>query len=92
VSKSKYIEKGLVLGQLVDAKNKQYGDSFSKSQEIIKVLYPAGVQPNQYKDLLTITRIIDKLFRIANGNQGGEDAWDDIVGYGILGGVNNEKT
>ena len=31
-----------------------------------------------------IVRIWDKLKRIANGNKGEENAWQDIAGYGIL--------
>lgn len=51
----------------------------------MKVLFPNGVQLAQYQDLLVITRIIDKLFRIANDKTAfSEDPWKDIAGYAIL--------
>lgn len=80
------------IGELVKRKNLQYGDSFSKSQQIIQILYPNGVHPKQYADFLALIRVIDKLFRVANGNQGDENAWDDITGYGIIAGIKGETT
>ena len=53
------------IGKLVDEKDATYGSSFLKSEKILKILYPNGIEPSQYKDMLAITRIIDKLFRIA---------------------------
>lgn len=80
---SDYEKVALEIARLVGKKNAQYGDSFNRAGEVLKVLYPHGVNPTQYTDLLCITRILDKLFRIANGQL--EDSFDDIVGYGILG-------
>jgi hypothetical protein len=70
---------------LVEDKQAQYGDAFGKSEQILKVLYPNGVKPEDYQNLLTITRIVDKLFRLAtnNGNDR-EDPWRDICGYSLL--------
>lgn len=80
----KYESIGRVIGQLVDEKNKQYGDAFNKSGDYLKILYPNGIQPHQYKDALALVRDFDKSMRIANGNQGEENAWNDKAGYGIL--------
>ena len=33
--------------------------------KILKVLYPNWIKPEQYRDMLAVTRIVDKLFRIA---------------------------
>ena len=78
-------EKGRQIGALVDVKNQQYGDSANKTGQILAILYPGGVKPEQYHDMMLITRILDKLNRIANGNQGEENAWQDLAGYGLLG-------
>ena len=87
-----YEKKGQEIGKLVDEKQAAYGDSFGKSGEIIKILYPEGIKPDQYKDALAITRIIDKLFRIANDKgYGGENPFMDIAGYGLLGSVQDAK-
>lgn len=80
------------VGKLVDIKNAAYGDSFSESDKIISILYPNGIKPDQYMDALAITRVIDKLFRIATKkNAFGESPWKDIAGYAILGIANDKK-
>ena len=84
-----YSHLGTTIGRLVEEKDQAYGSSFQRSQEILKILYPDGVQPNQYCDMLAITRVIDKLFRIANRKEAfGESPWQDIAGYGLLGVAN----
>ena len=80
-----FIEIANSIGELVTEKNLAYGDSFNKSEKILKVLYPNGVQPEQYKHFLTITRVIDKLFRIATDKDAfGESPFRDIAGYCLL--------
>ena len=81
----KYEVLGKAIGALVDVKNSQYGDAFHQTGRILAILYPEGVTPEQYDDMLAVVRILDKLFRIANGKQGNEDPWQDIAGYGLLG-------
>lgn len=74
------------IGALVTEKNKAYGDSCRSSAEILKQLYPKGVLPHQYRDMLLVVRILDKLGRIANKKDAfGESPFRDIAGYGILG-------
>ena len=88
-----YEEIGVEIGKLVQEKNSAYGDSFGQSCRILEVLYPGGIQPNQYRDALAITRVIDKLFRLANKKDAfGESPWRDICGYSILGVSNDEMT
>jgi len=86
-----YIKIANEIGSLVAEKNIAYGDSFGQACKILEVLYPDGIQPNQYRDALAVTRVIDKLFRLANKRDAfGENPWKDICGYAILG-VANEK-
>ena len=77
------------IGQLVESKNKAYGSAFDKSGDFIRVLYPEGIKPEQYKDMLCIVRVFDKLMRIATSYEGTEekkvDAYSDLMGYGLLG-------
>jgi hypothetical protein len=76
---------GIGIGKLVSDKNEAYGDSFTQSEKILKILFPDGVKTEQYRDVLSITRVIDKLFRIANRKDAfGESPWRDICGYSIL--------
>lgn len=81
-----YVKTATEIGKLVEDKQDAYGDSFSKSEEIIKILFPNGVTAENYRDLLTVTRIIDKLFRIATRkNAFSESPYRDIAGYALLG-------
>lgn len=74
------------MGKLVEEKQQAYGDSFGKSGECLRQMYPNGIKPEQYDDLLTIARILDKLFRIATDPKAfGECPWTDIAGYSLLG-------
>jgi len=76
------------IAETVKLKQESYGDSFSKSQVVVRELYPDGVPVEAYGDFLTIIRIIDKLFRIATA-KGKEDLMNenpfvDIMGYSLL--------
>ena len=87
-----YEELGQEIGKLVDTKNAAYGSSFDRSGEILAILYPNGVTPKQYVDVLATARILDKLFRIAsNPDAFGESPYADLAGYGILGAMRNKK-
>lgn len=80
------------IGDLTVEKNKAYGDSYAKSCEILKVLYPDGIKPDQYQDLLGLARLIDKMFRIANNKDAfNESPWRDICGYGLIATASNEN-
>lgn len=73
------------LAELICNKQQAYGDSFTKSEGIIKILYPDGIPIESYKDALTLIRVIDKLFRIATANDSFEEnPWLDIAGYALL--------
>ena len=94
MTKGIYETLGTEIGKLVDEKNKAYGQSFSKAGEILRVLYPGGVKPCQYDDMLAIVRILDKLFRIAtHGEQDPmkESPFVDVAGYGLLGAERHKK-
>ena len=87
----KFEKIGTDIGKLVDQKNAAYGSSFEKSEHILKILYPDGINPDQYRNMLAVTRIVDKLFRIATDKDAfGENPFKDIAGYGILG-INNKE-
>ena len=80
-----YAALGKSIGELVQSKQRIYGDSFGKAGDILSILYPNGVPVAQYDDMLAITRVIDKLFRIATDRDAlGESPWRDIAGYALL--------
>ena len=79
------------VGKLVYDKQLAYGDSFGRSGECLRQMFPEGIKPSQYDDLLTIARILDKLFRLANDPSAfAENPYQDIVGYALLG-MNRHK-
>lgn len=81
-----FVKIGMSIGSLVKEKNAAYGDAFAQSGKILRVLYPDGVKPEQFEDMLGICRVLDKLFRIAWAKDAfGESPWQDVAGYGILG-------
>ena len=74
------------VGKLTAEKNLAYGDSYSRACNVLQELYPNGVQPHQYRDMLATVRVIDKLFRLATRKDAfGESPWRDICGYSLLG-------
>lgn len=80
------------IWNLLIEKQKSYGDTYSVVPHVLELLLIEKKDENgnyllnstDINNLLTIVRILDKLFRIVNGNNGNEDAWDDILGYCIL--------
>lgn len=80
-----YAEIGSEIGGLVTDKQKAYGDSFGHAGNVMRELYPNGIGVQQMDDALTIVRIVDKLFRIANKKDAfGESPYRDIAGYALL--------
>lgn len=87
----KYEKIATEVGKLVDKKNQAYGNSFTKAGEYLKILYPDGIPPEKYMDVLVLVRLFDKLMRVATKNDPfGEDPFEDIAGYALLG-MNNRK-
>lgn len=80
-----YEAMGAAIGRLVAAKQLQYGDSFGTAPQMLAVLYPNGVRVDQYGDLLTVVRVLDKLKRVATRHATDlESPWEDIAGYALL--------
>ena len=77
------------IAELVTEKEKAYGSAFDKAGDFMRLLYPEGIKPEQYKDMLSNVRIFDKLMRIATSYEGTEEkkveAYSDINGYSLLG-------
>lgn len=87
-----YADLGREIGELVEKKQAAYGDSFGRSGDVLRVLYPDGIKPEQFDDALAIVRIVDKLFRVVNQRDAfGESPARDIVGYGLLMATRHEK-
>lgn len=82
---NKFMAVAKELADLVNRKNKAYGDSFIGFSIILNELYPRGIQPEQYPDILLMVRMFDKFFRIATSKDAfGENPWKDIAGYSLL--------
>lgn len=89
---SEFEQLGTELGALLDKKRKAYGSGATRTTEVMNILYPEGVKPDQMHNMLLITRIVDKLCRIATNNDPfGESPFYDIAGYGLLGSAEVKK-
>lgn len=87
-----YENLGRDIGKLVATKQEAYGDSFGKSGEVMRILYPDGITADKLDDALTVVRVLDKLFRIATDKDAlGESPWRDIAGYSLLAVARSEK-
>lgn len=81
-----FLDLATEIGNLVEEKNRAYGDSFAKTGDFLRLLYPNGIPPEKYNDALCIVRIFDKLKRIATDKDAlGESPYRDIAGYALLG-------
>jgi len=84
-------ERTAALGQLLEQKRKAYGGrNITNTEAILSTLYPDGIRPDQYRDVLIMVRVFDKLSRIAargadGKDLGGESPWMDLAGYGVIG-------
>ncbi len=88
-----YRKIGQEIGELVAKKNLAYGDAFNRVGDVMRILYPSGISLEQMDDALPLARIVDKLLRIANDRDAfGENPYEDIAGYGILGAGRERKT
>lgn len=87
-----YERLGAEIGRLVTSKQAAYGDAFGRSGEVMRILYPGGIRPEQLDDALAVVRVLDKLFRIATDRDAlGESPWRDVAGYGLLGAARVER-
>lgn len=87
-----YPNLGEEVGMIVQKKQEAYGDSFGKAGNVLRELYPNGIRPEQYDDMLAVVRVVDKLFRIATQKEAfGESPWRDIVGYSLLSVAKDEE-
>lgn len=84
-TETRYHDVARSVADLVVSKQAAYGDSFGKSGNVMRELYPNGIRPDQLDDALTVVRVVDKLFRIATDRDAfGEDPWRDVLGYSLL--------
>ena len=82
---SQFLQIAQEIASVLEEKNAQYGPAFSNAPKILEILYPDGIRPQDYTNLLTLVRMLDKLQRIATNNATDtEDPWRDIAGYAIL--------
>lgn len=99
----RYEALGAEIGALVDQKQRAYGDSFGRAHHVMHELLIDYYDPDRQvyeipkplmEHMLTIVRILDKLFRVVThprGDRLGESPYRDIVGYALLA-VHREET
>lgn len=74
------------LGKLVIEKNEAYGSAYALCATFLELLFPQGVHPTRYTDMLLLVRMFDKQMRIARRKDAfGESPYRDLAGYSVLG-------
>ena len=81
------------IGELTQRKGRSYGDSAAgKCGAVLALLWPSGIPVERMDIVPVVSRIIDKLFRVANQPRAfGEDPFRDIAGYALVGASMNEQ-
>jgi len=78
---------------ILTLKGSQYGETFHNVPNMLKILFKHTIDPTTGKyqlseadidSILVMARVLDKIQRVAVGNQGDESAWMDILGYSVL--------
>lgn len=77
----------LELAETLAQKKASYGQSTNVSGDLLALLYPTGISPEQYGEAGLVVRMLDKLCRITLGGNRwfNEDAWKDLAGYAVIG-------
>ena len=94
---NRYEKVSTQIGSLLIAKQSAYGNSFGEAHKIMAILYPNGISIDQLEDALTLIRIQDKCFRIAqkktvkSKDKLNESPYRDIAGYATLAVVRDEE-
>ena len=87
-------DSGDEVTNIVIEKNLAYGNAIRKVCDIMTILFPEGIRPDQYEDVLLLVRDLDKTCRIADGDKAafGENPWRDKAGYALCGVANGKAT
>lgn len=77
----RFAQIGKEIGTLVDVKNKNYSNSYSQTEDFLKLLYPNGIPNESLKDVSILIRIFDKLKLISSQNNVfNEDPYKELIG------------
>jgi hypothetical protein len=80
-----FVDLGRELGELVEKKNAAYGNATIITAQVMRLLFPNGVKPEQYELFHYCEMVLHKLCRIASQPDAfGEDPVQDIAGYSVL--------
>ena len=80
--------------QVVNKKREKYGNDIDVAVVgMLSTLFPDGLSKEKYDDVIFLIRICEKLGRITSkkiDSKAKTDAYRDIVGYGLLGLMEDE--
>ncbi len=74
-----YLKIATEIATLLHEKNAAYGDAINKTADILTILFPNGINVEDYKRVLIMVRMVDKLCREATNSD--EENWKDLCGY-----------
>ena len=80
------------IGNLTADKNAAYGNSVATVDACLRVFFPSGIPTRKFRHAMLLTRILDKMMRIATDEGAfGESPYRDIAGYALMGALINDE-
>jgi hypothetical protein len=77
---------GTEIGRLVGNEYRAYEDTFGRTGDVMRILYPEGIRGDQMDDALAAAQVLENLFLIATDRDvSGKPPWRDVAGYALLG-------
>lgn len=71
------------IDRVLESKYAQYGDTPSKVEIMLGILFEDGIQRDQLWMVETLTRMLEKICRLVN-DQDNVDTSTDLLGYAVL--------
>jgi hypothetical protein len=78
----RFKEKALEVAEMLERKSEEYDAPYDSDNEFLKIMYPDGVPPNQYSNMVLCLRLYDTLKKLTK--TGDTKYIEYIAGYGIL--------
>lgn len=80
--KMNFKEKALEVAEMLERKSEEYDAPYDSDNDFLKIMYPNGVAPDKYADMVLCLRLYDTLKKLTKS--GDTKYIEYIAGYGIL--------
>jgi len=79
-----YEKLGNDIKPIVEKLESDYGHSLGETKEILKMMYPNGVNQEQLGDVVSIVRMLDEMFKVARidgavSDENRDEVWKEMI-------------